>query len=93
MIRKAKREGKVGDLEYYLRQGTVIPTKETVRQIIALNKHPNKQLELWKERDHAQHCMAYHVSGGTCVRGRRCAFLHVDSQNKNSFVEQEEVAG
>jgi hypothetical protein len=50
------------------------------------------QLKMWKDRDHSQHCMAFHLSGD-CPRGRGCAFLHVSSQNKNSFEEREEVAG
>ena len=93
MIRKAKREGKTGmDLEYYLRQGAAVPTLETISK---LKKMPSRedQMKLWKDQDHSQHCLVYHLSGGNCPRGRACAFLHVDPQSKTSFVEQDEVAG
>jgi len=89
MIRKAKRE-KREDLEYYLRQGAAIPTCKTVEEMKTLSKED--QLKIWKDRDHSQHCMVYHLSG-ECPRGRGCAFLHVSSQTKNSFEEREEVAG
>ncbi|KAL3917268.1 MAG: hypothetical protein SGARI_007755 [Bacillariaceae sp.] len=89
MVRKAKREGKA-DLEFYLRQGAAVPTLATVEEMKKLSK--DEQLKLWKDRDHSQHCMAFHLSG-ECPRGRGCAFLHVASHNKNSFVESDEVAG
>jgi len=89
MIRKAKRE-KREDLEYYLRQGAAVPTLKTVKDMKILSKE--KQLQMWKDRDHSQHCMLFHLSGD-CPRGRGCAFLHVASQTKNSFVESDEVAG
>jgi len=89
MMRKAKREGKT-DLEYYLRQGASVPTLETVQELKTLSK--DSQLKLWKDRDHSQHCMAFHLSGD-CPRGRGCAFLHVASHTPNSFVESDEVAG
>ncbi|KAL3906878.1 MAG: hypothetical protein SGARI_003806 [Bacillariaceae sp.] len=89
MVRKAKREGKA-DLEFYLRQGAAVPTLATVDGMKKLSK--DEQLKLWKDRDHSQHCMAFHLSG-ECPRGRGCAFLHVASHNKNSFVESDEVAG
>lgn len=89
MIRKAKREGKE-DLEYYLRQGAAVPTLETVLRLQSLSRE--EQLKLWKDRDHSQHCMMFHLSGD-CPRGRGCAFLHVASKGKNSFEERDEVAG
>lgn len=89
MIRKAKRE-KREDLEYYLRQGAAVPTCKTVEEMKSLSKED--QLKMWKDRDHSQHCMVYHLSG-ECPRGRGCAFLHVASHTKNSFEESEEVAG
>ena len=91
MIRKAKREGKTGnDLEYYLRIGTAVPTIETVTELRSLSK--DEQLKIWKDRDHSQHCMTFHLDG-ECSRGRRCAFLHVASQTSTTFVESDEVAG
>lgn len=89
MMRKAKREGKA-DLEYYLRKGTAVPTLDTVTKLKTLSKE--EQLQLWKDREHSQHCMAFHLTGD-CPRGRGCAFLHLDSKTKNSFVEGDEVAG
>jgi hypothetical protein len=89
MVRKAKREGKA-DLEFYLRQGASVPTVDTVRELKTLTKE--EQLKIWKDSDHSQHCMAFHLSGD-CPRGRGCAFLHVASQTENSFVEGDEVAG
>jgi len=89
MIRKAKRE-KREDLEYYLRQGAVVPTLKIVQELNTLSKE--KQLQLWKDRQHSQHCMSFHLFGD-CKRGRGCAFLHVASQTKNSFEERDEVAG
>ena len=94
MIRKAKREGKTGDdLEYYLRQGAAVPTMETIAKLKAMSSSREDQMKLWKDQNHSQHCMVYHLSGGNCPRGRACAFLHVDPQSKTSFVEQDEVAG
>lgn len=61
MIRKAKREGQQ-DLEYYLR-----PTEATVKELLKLPKE--EQLRLWKERDHSQHCVGFHVSGARKWRG------------------------
>lgn len=89
MIRKAKRE-KREDLEYYLRQGAAIPTCRTIEKMKTLSKED--QLQMWKDRDHSQHCMSFHLLGN-CPRGQGCAFLHVSSQTKNSFEEGEEVAG
>ena len=88
MIRKAKREGKK-DLEFYLRQGAVAPSLETIEEL--KTKSREEQLKLWKEREHSQHCMAFHL--GECPRGRSCAFLHVASSNQNTFEERDEVAG
>ena len=88
MIRKAKREGKA-DLEFYLRQGASIPTKETVQKLSSLSK--DEQVALWKKMDHSQHCMMYHLNG--CERARACAFLHVDTSNSRTFDEKDEVAG
>ena len=89
MIRKAKREGK-SDLEFYLRQGAVVPSVETVKELMALSRE--EQMKLWKEREHSQHCMSFHLNG-ECPRGRGCAFLHVASTGQNTFVESDEVAG
>ena len=91
MMRKAKREGNA-DLEFYLRQGSTVPTRETVTKLKTMSNNPKEQMALWKERDHSQHCMAFHV-GDNCQRGRSCAFLHLEAQNKNTFVEGDEVAG
>jgi tRNA-dihydrouridine synthase 1 len=88
MSRKAKREGK--DLEHYLRQGAAVPTLETVRELKSLSKED--QLKLWKEREHSQHCVSFHLLG-ECARGRACAFLHTASQTSNTFNERDEVAG
>jgi tRNA-dihydrouridine synthase 1 len=90
MMRKAKREKKT-DLEFYLRQGSAVPTLETVTLLKTMSDN-QAQMALWKERDHSQHCMAFHV-GNNCQRGRTCAFLHLEAQNKNTFVEGDEVAG
>jgi tRNA-dihydrouridine synthase 1 len=87
MVRKAKREGK--DLEFYLRQGAAVPTSETIQELRTLNKE--KQLALWREREHSQHCMAFHLEG--CPRGHTCAFLHSSTQTSNMFDEKDEVAG
>ena len=89
MIRKAKREGKE-DLEFYLRQGADVPTAATVQKLKKLPK--DKHMKLWKDKNHSQHCLEFHISG-SCSRGRSCAFLHVPSHNKNTFVESDEVAG
>ena len=90
MIRKAKREGKT-DLEYYLRQGSQVPTVEEIEKLRSLSKE--MQLKKWKENDHSQHCMAFHLEDGGCKRDRACAFLHVDAKGANSFAEVDEVAG
>jgi tRNA-dihydrouridine synthase 1 len=90
MMRKAKREGKLDDLEFYLRQGAAVPTLETVQKLKTLSKP--EQLALWKEREHSQHCMSFHLEGA-CPRGRACAFLHAASQTNNTFEERDEVAG
>ncbi|CAJ1962933.1 unnamed protein product [Cylindrotheca closterium] len=89
MIRKAKREGKK-DLEFYLRQGASVPTLETVQELKSLTKEG--QMKLWKEREHSQHCLAFHLTG-ECPRGRGCAFLHVASKTDTTFNETDEVAG
>lgn len=89
MIRKAKREGKE-DLDYYLRQGAAVPTVETVKELKTLTKED--QMKLWKEREHSQHCLAFHLNG-ECPRGRGCAFLHAASKTTTTFDEQDEVAG
>ena len=88
MIRKAKREGKE-DLEFYLRQGATVPTKATVEELQGLDQQA--RLQIWKDRNHSQHCLAFHL--GDCKRGRSCAFMHVDCQSKNCFEERNEVAG
>lgn len=89
MIRKAKREGKK-DLEFYLRQGAAVPTLETVEELKRLSKE--EQMKLWKQREHSQHCLVYHLTG-ECPRGRGCAFLHVASKTHTTFDETDEVAG
>jgi tRNA-dihydrouridine synthase 1 len=89
MMRKAKREGKT-DIEHYLRVGAAVPTEETVYKLKLLSKE--EQLQLWKDCDHSQHCMAFHIMGD-CPRGRGCAFLHLESKTKNGFIEGDEVAG
>jgi tRNA-dihydrouridine synthase len=89
MIRKAKREGKE-DIEFYLRQGASVPSTETIERLKALSK--DEQIALWKELDHSQHCMMYHLPNG-CARGRGCAFLHVDPSSFRTFDERDEVAG
>ncbi|CAB9521984.1 synthase [Seminavis robusta] len=83
MIRKAKREGKLQDLEYYLRRGATVPTQALVKQLRSM-KDDNKpeQLKAWTENDHSQHCLAFHLDK-TCQRGRACAFLHVDAKASN----------
>ena len=87
MIRKAKREGK--DLEFYLRQGAAVPTLETIKELKKLGRE--EQMKLWKDREHSQHCLAFHL--GDCPRGRGCAFLHVASKTTTTFEESDEVAG
>lgn len=87
MIRKAKREGK--DLEFYLRQGAAVPTLETIKELKKLGRE--EQMKLWKDREHSQHCLAFHL--GDCPRGRGCAFLHAASKTTTTFEESDEVAG
>lgn len=84
MIRKAKRMGKPRD--FFVSQGTEMPSKETIRRLKNLGKA--EALGVWNEK-HKQHCMDYHLEGG-CKRGRACAFLHIDI---GSFVEREAVSG
>jgi len=90
MIRKAKREGKE-DLEFYLRQGTCVPTWNEIQYLKSLQR--DEQLQSWKLNNHSQHCMAYHLNQGGCERDRACCFLHVDARRENSFVEGDELAG
>jgi hypothetical protein len=90
MIRKAKREGKA-DLEFYLRRGAVVPTLETIKELKKLGKED--QMKLWKEREHSQHCLSFHLTEGECPRGRGCAFLHATSKTSTTFNETDEVAG
>lgn len=87
MVRKAKREGK--DMEFYLRQGAVVPSAETVKELCRLSRE--EQLRQWKDREHSQHCMGFHL--GSCERGRACAFLHLAPTTSNTFDESNEVAG
>jgi hypothetical protein len=89
MIRKAKREG-MADLDFYLRQGAAAPTLETVKELKKLSRED--QMKLWKEREHSQHCLAFHLNG-ECPRGRGCAFLHAASKTTTTFDERDEVAG
>lgn len=84
MIRKAKRMGKPRD--FFVNQGTEIPTKETIQRLKSLEKA--EALVAWNEK-HKQHCIAYHFEGG-CKRGRACAFLHMDV---GSFFEGDAVSG
>lgn len=90
MLRKAKREG-LQDREFYLRQGSIVPTVEEIESLLKLPRE--LQLKKWKEHDHLQHCMGFHLDPGGCKRDRACAFLHVDAMGKNNFVEMDEVAG
>ncbi|KAL3941679.1 MAG: hypothetical protein SGBAC_003992 [Bacillariaceae sp.] len=90
MMRKAKREGKK-DLEFYLRQGAAVPTCKTIQELKRLTKE--EQMKLWKEREHSQHCLIFHLNGGECHRGRGCAFLHVATKTDTTFNETDEVAG
>ena len=90
MLRKAKREG-LQDREFYLRQGTNVPSVEEIESLLKLPREV--QLKKWKENDHSQHCIGFHLDPGGCKRDRACAFLHVDAIGKNNFVEMEEVAG
>ena len=90
MVRKAKREGR-DDLEFYLRQGAKVPTIDEVQKLRFLSKED--QLQKWKDGDHSQHCLAYHLFEGGCKRDRSCAFLHADAQGEHSFQEVDEVAG
>lgn len=90
MMRKAKREGKT-DLSYYLRQGTQVPTAETVAKLKKMTKE--EQLSQWKALDHSQHCLAFHLDPNGCKRDRACAFLHVETKGANAFEESDEVAG
>jgi tRNA-dihydrouridine synthase 1 len=90
MMRKAKREGKLDDLEYYVRQGTAVPSLKTIAELKTMSR--DEQMKLWKEREHSQHCMAFHLNGD-CARARACAFLHAASATKNTFEERDEVAG
>lgn len=91
MMRKAKREGKT-DLEFYLRQGAKIPTEEEIQCLMKL-KSREEQMNKWKDNDHSQHCMAFHLDKGGCKRDRTCAFLHADAKGTNTFSEVDEVAG
>jgi len=90
MKRKAKREGKLDDLEFYLRKGAEVPTVEKVESLKLLSKEA--RMEEWK-KSHAQHCVAFHIDEDGCKRDRACAFLHVEAKGLNAFHESEEVAG
>jgi len=100
MIRKAKREHRT-DPHYYLKQGAAVPTAAQLQEYRRLAAR-EELLAVWK-RQHGQHCLAHHLDEAGCPRGpRKCAFLHVDvvraaddgsSNNKNVFVERDEVAG
>lgn len=89
MMRKAKREGRT-DLDFYLRQGSAVPTSCIVEKLKTLSRED--QMTLWKEQGHSQHCLSFHLNGD-CQRGRACAFLHVPCANKYTFEERDEVAG
>jgi tRNA-dihydrouridine synthase 1 len=90
MRRKAKREGRFDDLDYYLHQGATVPTTAFIQDLQKISDK-SQILSMWKEK-HGQHCLAFHMEGN-CTRGRACAFLHVDSTSANTFNEQDEVAG
>ena len=75
MIRKAKREGK--DLNYYLMQGSMIPTSEIIEGLKSMKRE--EAFEVWKQ-NHGQHCWAFHLEAGGCPRDRKCAFLHADAK-------------
>ncbi len=72
MVRKAKREGK--PLDFYLQQGSSIPTLEELNEFKSMTKE--KAFEIWRS-SHGQHCWAFHFEGG-CPRDRKCSFLHTD---------------
>lgn len=72
MVRKAKRAGLAAD--YYLKEGSEVPTAERLRELKDLPK--DAAWAQWKTR-HGQHCWAQHMDGG-CTRERTCAFLHAD---------------
>jgi hypothetical protein len=87
MMRKAKREG-LTDLEFYLRQGSAAPTgtPETVTKLLDNTLSNQEQMAIWKQDDHSQHCMVFHL--GDSKRGRFCAFLHLDiitAPNNNTW--------
>ena len=89
MTRKAKREG-LSDLGYYLRIGAEVPTVDIITRLKLLSKED--RVAVWK-KDHSQHCMAFHFDDGGCKRDRACAFLHVEANDGNEFVADDEVAG
>mmetsp|Transcript_2554 Transcript_2554/g.3621 ORF Transcript_2554/g.3621 Transcript_2554/m.3621 type:complete len:707 (-) Transcript_2554:246-2366(-) len=91
MIRRAKREG-LKDKEHYLRIGAVVPTIKEVTKLKELKSKAEQMIE-WKNGNHGQHCMSFHIDSGGCQRDRTCAFLHVDAHGEHSFVEADEVAG
>ena len=89
MIRKAKREGRK-DLEYYLRQGTEVPTVEIIGRLRMLPRE--EQLKIWK-KSHSQHCLSHHLDQHGCQRDRKCAFLHSEAKGTFTFNEQDECCG
>eukprot|EP00538_Stauroneis_constricta_P013041 CAMPEP_0119554614 /NCGR_PEP_ID=MMETSP1352-20130426/7052_1 /TAXON_ID=265584 /ORGANISM="Stauroneis constricta, Strain CCMP1120" /LENGTH=612 /DNA_ID=CAMNT_0007601229 /DNA_START=74 /DNA_END=1909 /DNA_ORIENTATION=+ len=92
MMRKAKREGK--ELDFYLKQGASVPTQATIDKLRTMDK--KDQVQLWKNMDHSQHCLGFHLN--SCTRGRSCAFLHMElndgngANGANNFEEADAVA-
>lgn len=93
MRRKAKREGKLDDLEFYLKLGANLPTVQEVETLKTMTCI-SQRLDMWKTNHHSQHCIAHHLEKKGCPRGdRACAFLHVDAKEEHVLIEDEEVAG
>jgi tRNA-dihydrouridine synthase 1 len=89
MIRKAKREKK-DDLFHYLNIGAQLPTSVQMGRYRKMDREA--LAPLWKQ-NHSQHCMSYHLDPNQCIRGRACAFLHVDNNTSSQLQEKEECAG
>lgn len=81
MIRKAKREGK--PLDYYLSQGSTVPTLDEVKRLKAMMKED--AFEIWK-KSYSQHCWSFHFDVNGCQRDRKCSFLHSDIKANNDVV-------
>jgi hypothetical protein len=78
-------------LQHYLNIGGQVPTPAMVAQLKDLPR--DELLAAWKT-NHGQHCLSFHMDKGGCPRDKTCAFLHVHvGDEKNAFVEKDEVAG